>query len=547
MLKFLTLYSQEVLSINALFTEQDATLIPNVESIWLNGDHDENVMTIKKVGDNFYWLWMGNSNNSSLYEAAFISINNTIFLDLVPKLPDSLGSKDYRDQIQPAHSFYKIKIESDTLWAAELNYAWFYDALLKNRNALNHTWVRNGLLITADTHDLRMFIEEHSNDPVFINRPISFVRKSIARSDNWKNSISDFMYDVPVNVQQKCLSAFPLKDGWLGGDGDISIPVNDTQSLFIFGDTYVGQKSDTRQSHGYTMVSSTVAVTTCTPDGNYHIQYYWRNMYSDHPGPVFESFTNRYNYWATDAFMYKDCLYVFMQKVGAKIAVAPDDFFPFSQLGFSLAKVANPINNTPDQWKSDLISLSFLVSYFTDIHATVKDENYLYFFAERAHNKTNLLRLKLNFIDLPKDHIEYYSQNHTWKPGIDSLDMAIVLPESPGYSIHYHNDIKKWIMISGPGFMDNKIKVRTASALTGPWSESVTVYECPEITPGTQEYSKNNHCYLGRELIQNYDKTTRSMYLTYDINNKDFEEIKSNTKIYTPKIIRVSLSKFGIR
>jgi hypothetical protein len=118
----------------------------------------------------------------------------------------------------------------------------------------------------------------------------------------------------------------------------------------------------------------------------------------------------------------------------------------------------------------------------------------------------------------------------------------VILPERPGNTINYHGDIKKWVMVCGPGFLDNKIRLRTAPTLTGPWSESVIVYECPETIPGTAEYSRTNFCYLGRELIQHYDQTTRTMFISYDTNNSDFSAIKANPKIYRPKVITVSLA-----
>ncbi len=541
------LHSQTVLSLNPLFTEQDAFLIPQAENRWAV-DEDDTVI-IKKTGDNFYLLKYGKANNPSQYEAVFISVDNVIFLDLVPKIPDTIGSKDYRKQIQPLHSFLKIKIEKDTLWVAELNYAWFYDQFTKNKNLLAHSWREGGLLIMASTNELRKFIVAHVNDPAFFNQSFSLARDRTATNKPSRFPFINPTNDTPVNFKQNCLPAFPLKDGWLGGDGDVSLAVNETQGLFLFSDSDVGHSGDTsRQAKDHKLISNTVGVTSCMTKGNYNIKYYWKDMYSADPKPVFESFTTRYRYWINDAFMHKGSMYVLMPKIGVKTGPEPgDDIFNFSISGFSLAKVTDPMSNTPDKWSPELIPFTFLNPYRYELHSLVKDGNYLYLFTDKGSSQTILLRLPLNFIDSPKGHIEYYSTTHSWKTGIDTTDMTVILPERPGNTICYHNDIKKWVMVCGPGFLDNKIRLRIANYLTGPWSESVTVYECPETKSGTPEYSKNNFCYLGRELIQHYDKTTRTMYITYDTNNSNLSEIKSNPKIYTPKIITVSLTKFGIR
>ena len=111
------LHSQTVLSLNPLFTEQEAFLFPQAESSWALDEND--TVVIKKTGDNFYLLKYGKANNPSQYEAVFIHVGNTTFLDLVPKIPDTIGSNEYRMQMQFLHSFLKIKIENDTLWATE--------------------------------------------------------------------------------------------------------------------------------------------------------------------------------------------------------------------------------------------------------------------------------------------------------------------------------------------------------------------------------------------------------------------------------------------
>jgi hypothetical protein len=103
--------------------------------------------------------------------------------------------------------------------------------------------------------------------------------------------------------------------------------------------------------------------------------------------------------------------------------------------------------------------------------------------------------------------------------------------------------MKQWVMICDILFMDNKIKMRTAPALTGPWSDEIVIYEIPEVTPGNSLYSESNFCYLARECIQNYDSQNHVMLLTYDINNSNYSEIISNPKIYTPKVITVPLKK----
>lgn len=543
---FTTAQSQQILSLHPLFTEQTAVLMRGIASEWRSGDHNF-LISIKQLGDNFYQVSFDSATNGACYEAVFVAVANRTFLDLSPKLPDTLGNKDYRSQVLCAHSLYDVKLVNDTLQFSALSYRFFYDQLAINNSLLSYTVSSDGFLLVASTEELSQFILEHVKEPGFFGDTILLIRTSKPGSDDKKSAAPFFANPVDRNFYQPCAPEFPQKDGWLGGDTDVSVPINDTQSLYLFGDTDVGGKGDNRKAKDIKMVSSSVAIATCSPGGKKQINYYWRNMYSNHPEPVFRSLTNRYNLWVTNAFLNNNSLYVLLEKTGAKAGVSPDDFFPFSFVGLTLAKVVNPMATTPDKWNIEFIPLSLFAFPMNKLHITLtKRGRYLYFFAE-YDSKVRLLRLDLSFIDSPQNHFEYYSLAHKWKWGVKVNDMEIVLSAQVGSTITYHEELKKWVMVCGPAFMNNKIGLRTATSLTGPWSEQTVVYECPEVTPGTPTYRPSHFCYFGRECFQNYDKKNRTMVITYDINSSDFFEINANPQIYTPKVITVPLRKYGFR
>lgn len=534
-------FSQRVESLNALFTEKDAVLVPQVEGLYRDPDF---LMTfsINIAGDNFYFLKYGNETNPSSFEAVFVKINDELFLDLSGILSDTIGDWYYRDGIIKTHSFYKVRLTKDTLRLYELNYAWFYEYAMKIKLPLKFEWLDNAMLLTLKTEELKSFFIGKKNDKEVFKNFITLVRKpsKIGKITLNDNSPGD---DVPRKSSLKCIPEFPLKEGWLGGDGDVSVPVSTAQTLFIFSDTYVGNKNQqNREEADMKMVSNTVAVETCLPNGQTEIHYFWNNMYSNNPEPIFKSFTNRYRFWVNDAFMYKSYLYVLLEKIAPKKGASPNDIFAFSQTGFTLAKIINPLD-LPIKWQIEFIPLPDFVSPFMGIRSHVKQVNYIYFFVNRNDNAQLLVRKNLDFIDNVEEPFEYYALNKTWKIGIKEDDMDTVINGFRGNTVNYHSDINQWVMICDIKFLDNKIRIRTSPSLTGPWSEEKIIFECPEVTPGTNSYNKSNFCYLARECIQNYDEEKHTMVITYDINNTDFSEIKSNSKIYTPKVIKVSLKE----
>ncbi|MEO8713170.1 MAG: hypothetical protein ABI405_13650 [Parafilimonas sp.] len=535
-------YSQKVLSLNSLFAEPDAVLVPGIEGAWVVTDFNVNIL-INKAGDNFYVLKYGSEKNESTFEAAFVKIKDEIFLDLSGVMPDSIGDDDYRNGFIKSHSIYKVRMTKDTLQLSELNYAWFYNYVAKKQLPLKYEWTDNAMLLTLKTADLKFFFSEHNDEKEMFENSITLisnhagvVKETIINKNNSGSK-------SPAAVLQNCTPEFPLQNGWLGGDGAVSVPISATTTLFIFSDSYVGNKNQqSRQEPGMKMVSNTVAVETCLPNGKTDVKYFWNNMYSENPEPVFKSFTNRYKFWVNDAFMAGDNLYVLLQKVGIKSGMPPDDFFPFSLPGFSLAKIINPFD-LPDKWKIELIPFPDFAYPDMQLGLHVIKDNYVYFFVSRNDNAQLLVRKRIDFIDDPAKPFEYYSLNKTWQIGIKKDDMDTVFNGFRTVTVNYHPDIKQWVMLSDIKFMDNKIKMRTAPALTGPWSDEIIIYEIPEVTVGSPFYSKSNFCYLPAEWIQNYDVKKQEMLITYNINNSNFSEINANPKIYTPKIITVSLKK----
>ena len=306
------------------------------------------------------------------------------------------------------------------------------------------------------------------------------------------------------------------------------------------------KNQQSRMEPGMKMVSNSVAVETCLPNGETDVQYFWNNMYSENPLPIFKTYTNRYRFWVNDAFMIKDNLYVLLEKVGPKLGVSPDDIFSFSLLGFTLAIISNPFDS-PDEWKIELIPLRDFVNPFMRLGPHVKLDNYIYFFVSRDDKAQVLIRKQFDFIDNAEKPFEYYALNKTWKEGLKTNDMDTVVNGFRSNTVNYHPEMMQWVMICDIEFMDNKIKMRTAPELTGPWSDEIIIYEIPEVTPGNSSYSKSNFCYLARECIQNYDPKKHVMLITYDINNSNSDEINSNPKIYTPKVITIPLMKNGSR
>lgn len=416
-------YSQKVVSLHPLFTEQDAVLIPGIEGLW-NVPIFDMTVSFQKTGDNFYLLKYGSETNPSTFEAVFVKIKNELYLDINGVMPDTFGDEDYRNSFLTVHTLYKFRMSKDTMQLSETNYSWFFNGAANNILQLKYEWVNNAMLLTYETDELKSFIAENSNEPEIFENPISLLRNHTDNKEKANTDIHDSETKSSTIITQSCLPEFPLTGGWFGGDGDVSVPINSTTTLFIFSDTWVGNKNQqSRMEMGMRMVSNSVAVQTCLPNGKTDVKYFWNNKYSENPEPIFRTYTKRYIFWVPDAFMINNNLYVLLEKVGPKLGASPNEIFNFSLWGYTLAKINNP-TDAPDKWNIEYIPLPDFKNPMMSIGPHVKLDNYIYFFINRYDKAQVLARKQLDFIDNSEKPFEFYALNKTWKEGLNTNDKS---------------------------------------------------------------------------------------------------------------------------
>ena len=107
-------YSQKILSLHPIFSEQDAIPIPGIEGLWYFPDYDMD-LSLQRAGDNFYRLKYSEGDSESLFEALFVKVEDLLFLDLNGILPDNLGDSEYRNSFVNGHIFYKVELKNDSM------------------------------------------------------------------------------------------------------------------------------------------------------------------------------------------------------------------------------------------------------------------------------------------------------------------------------------------------------------------------------------------------------------------------------------------------
>ena len=344
----------------------------------------------------------------------------------------------------------------------------------------------------------------------------------------------------------QCLPVFPDKDGWYGGDGAYSINLDNKRSLWLFGDTFAAREEGRKDRVDMDIIlGTTLAVSTCSANNEFNIQYYLKNK----NGKFTSSFGENEWLWPQDPFMADGVLYIPLISVTA--TNKEGELFNFKIAGHKLARIKDFSAADPNRWSVDYIDLTAAIPPEIAAFATtsVVHEGYVYFYPFYSYFKDKLsvmgnilARIPAGKIDNPTGAVEYFTKDGTWESKLNPEKVKIVLDACVSeLSVRYHAADKKWIAVylttQNKG---DKLFYQTADKPEGPWSEpkilGVTV---PEIDSKSSLYDKNNFCYAGKEHIE--FSRNKNLVVTYVCNSaEDFKNktsfIRRNLFLYRPVV-----------
>jgi hypothetical protein len=348
------------------------------------------------------------------------------------------------------------------------------------------------------------------------------------------HSCSTFLsekYTAEVS-QGQCLPVFPDKDGWYGGDGAYSIKLDGERTLWLFGDTFVANEEGRQDRVNMEVVlGTTLAVSTCTANNEFKIQYYLKKKNEQ----FVSSFGENEWLWPQDPFIVNNVLYIPL------IAVTPankkDDLFNFKITGHKLARIKDFSAADPYKWSMDYIDLTPDIPPEIAAFATtsVVHGNYVYFYPFYAYSRDavnvlgNILaRLPVSKLDNPAGSIEYFTKDGTWQNNLNPALVKIVLDAGVSeLSVRYHAANKKWIAVYlSTQNKGDQLLYQVADKPDGPWSKPKALgMKVPEVDPSSTLYDKNNFCYAGKEHIE--FARNKNLIVTYVCNSA--EDMKSQT------------------
>ena len=341
---------------------------------------------------------------------------------------------------------------------------------------------------------------------------------------------------VAQGISQKVQQLeFPYAGGFFGADDAYSVPLSPTRSLWLFGDTFVGDATTKTRAETKAMIRNSLAITDCRTGAPCHVEYIWGGQGTDKPRSFFDTGKEDEWYWPSDAYRDGNKLYIALMIVRTKSGMKADEPFGFELAGTHWVVVQNALDE-PAKWKmtsKDVTDGSLWLGV-----SMVREGKYVYLYSQRKLGTQPgymvVLRVPARSMSDPVAHAEYLAKDHAWRKGLPQQDAAHVIEQPISeMSVRYHPSRKKWIAIAtGPEFPSTRAVVRFADAVTGPWTEAQTLYEFPETKPSFRAYDKDTFCYAAKEHIE---FSEQQIALTYACNSFVLKKTLAIEEIYRPQ------------
>jgi hypothetical protein len=356
------------------------------------------------------------------------------------------------------------------------------------------------------------------------------------------------------------ITYFPYQQGWLGADGAYSVPLGTTQSLWIFGDTFVGPAGATSRTQATGFLHNTIAISTCSPQ-SCAWQYYWTGMATASPGPIFSTGTSDW-YWPMDGFVYNGTLYLALMQMHS---TGTGGAFGFAYSGVQLASISN-YTAAPSQWSIAYQSLNTGGAAVPGVSAVVAEgpdgnpdpsnplgATYAYFLTlvgsdTPATEYMTLLRLPLSQLNSAarpaNNNWEYLQSSLTWgawlgtQTSLPSDNAAVITPGATEMTVRYHSSTNQWIAVYPVG-LSNAAYYSLAAAITGPWGQSESLYAYPEMQLSNPNYTPNVFCYAAKEHTE--FEVADQLFCTYACNSIEESDVTNDMNLYHPVVVTETL------
>ena len=287
---------------------------------------------------------------------------------------------------------------------------------------------------------------------------------------------------------------------WLGSDGAISVPLGRERTLWLFGDTFVATSQ--RHARGESrMVRNTVALQTGLDPRRATMEFHWRTDAGGAPASFFPERGETW-YWPGGALRLRSGPLVFFLYA---LVAAPGVGLGFASDGFGIAVVDDPELPLAD-WEPRFVAGPALAFDALPATAALESAEYVVALAIRQQGVHAGALVRYPSAELARGELDgaewWAGAERGWitAASLGESGPVFVLDDA-GAECSLHHDARtgEFVHVASYGFGASTIGVRTAPALTGPWSSARLV---------SRHGSDGGACVRGEEAVTHGPRPT---------------------------------------
>lgn len=331
---------------------------------------------------------------------------------------------------------------------------------------------------------------------------------------------------------------FQRESGWIGADGDYSIPLGGDTTLWLFSDTFVGKVKDGKRLDAC-MINNSIALQR----GTNAPEFFYGTTSDGKPASfITPQHGSKGDYfWLAHGARTARGLDFFLHRIVTVEAGAP---FGFKQVDGWLAHVANP-EAPPPRWRITQTKVPFTeIStngslIFGGVVLREGESVYIFGGDSRLAAKNAGMPNGMVIARAPAEGLGDFAQWQFLANGAWQKDHRKVTPVfrdvGSEFSVSWLPARKAYAAVYSEG-ISGRIVMRFAPSLTGPWGSPVLVYRCPEM-----DWPAKAFCYAGKAHPA-LTSAPDELLITYAANAWDFWDLFKNARLYWPRFVRVNLS-----
>ena len=267
---------------------------------------------------------------------------------------------------------------------------------------------------------------------------------------------------------------------WLGGDAAISVPLSQERTLWLFGDSFVDETAPYSRT-GAAFVHNTIAIETGSDPRQAQMRFTWRHDARGAAAPFFND-PKGYWYWPRGGIrLGRGEVIVFLHKIKpTKTGLR------FASAGFAVARISNA-DEDAEHWRVEIKDQPTLRFDALPGSAAVAGEAFVTVLATKQAGTHAGAFVRYPLPAFARGDLSqaawWLGERKGWLPTkrVRKSGPAFVIDDAGAEaSIHWDVRLQAFVHVASYGFGAATIGVRTAPALTGPWSPARMAYRPPE-------------------------------------------------------------------